>query len=360
MPVSAIDTISPAFQHTRQQLMQPFRFWQWTRLAFVGLLAGEMGSGGCNLPSNFNIPQQTGSQRHLLDFPSFDPALYAGLIAGAIVAALVLALIFLYISSVMRFVLFDSILAKECRIRLSWSRRHGQGLRYFWWQLGFALATLAGFVILVGIPAGIAFALGWLTQPKDHVLGLVLGGILLFLLFVVFAVAAAVIQVMTRDFVIPQMALEGLGPIEAWRRLWPMIQREKGGYTGYIVMKVVLAIAAAIIIGIVSLIVGLIFAVPTALLAVVAILTGKSAGLTWDAYTITIAIVVGCILFFAFLYLLALIAVPAIVFFPAYSIYFFAARYRALNLVVYPPPIAPPSATPPPEPPPPLLPEPIG
>ncbi len=67
-------------------------------------------------------------------------------------------------------------------------------------------------------------------------------------------------------------------------------------------------------------------------------LTGKTAGLTWNVFTITVAVVVGCILFAVFMYLIALIAVPAIVFFPAYAIYFFAARYRALSLVLYPPP----------------------
>ena len=44
MPISAVDAISPAFEHTKQQLFKPFRFGQWTRLAFVGLLAGELGS----------------------------------------------------------------------------------------------------------------------------------------------------------------------------------------------------------------------------------------------------------------------------------------------------------------------------
>ena len=36
-------------------------------------------------------------------------------------------------------------------------------------------------------------------------------------------------------------------------------------------------------------------------------------------------------------YLVSLISVPAIVFFPAYSIYFFAARYRPLSLALYSP-----------------------
>ena len=43
-----------------------------------------------------------------------------------------------------------------------------------------------------------------------------------------------------------------------------------------------------------------------------------------------------------FLYLVSLLAVPAIVFFPAYAIYFFAARYQALSLALYPPSPTPP------------------
>ena len=67
------------------------------------------------------------------------------------------------------------------------------------------------------------------------------------------------------------------------------------------------------------------------------------------------AIVVGAGLLGVLLYVVSLISVPPIVFFPAYSIYFFASRYPALQQVLYPapavpvaPPLAPP--LPPPEP----------
>src|SRR5216683_4878 len=52
---------------------------------------------------------------------------------------------------------------------------------------------------------------------------------------------------------------------------------------------------------------------------------------------LAVAVVAGCVLFAAFFYLVSLLAVPAIVFFPAYAIYFFAGRYQALSLVLYPP-----------------------
>lgn len=364
MPISAVDTISLAFRHTKEQLFQPFRFGQWIRLAVVGLLAGELGSsGGCNTHSNFQIPQQPGTSRHFLEqaLPSVDPALLAGLIAVLVVAGLVLGIVLMYVSSVMRFILFDSVLAKDCRIRQGWSRRQVPGVRFFVWHLLYTLVMIAGLVVLVGIPLGFAFVMGWLKEPRQHLAPLILGGILVFLLLMIFVVTASVAYVLTKDFVVPQMALENISAFEGWRRLGRMIKAEKGGYAGYIGMKIVLAIGAAIVVGIATLILALIFAIPTVGLAIVAVLTGKTAGLTWNVYTITVAVVVGCILLAIFLYLVALISVPVIVFFPAYSIYFFAARYPALSAVLYPVPASASPISAPAQPPPlPPAPEPIG
>jgi hypothetical protein len=182
--------------------------------------------------------------------------------------------------------------------------------------------------------------MGWFKQPREHLAALILGGILMFFVVVAFIVAAAVVHVLTKDFVVPQMALEGIGAIEGWRRLWPMIQADNKGYAGYVGMKIVLAIGAGIVIGIVSVILALMLAIPAIAVGIAAVFTGKSAGLTWNVFTITAAVIAACILFAVFMYLIALISVPVIVFFPAYAIYFFAARYRALSMVLYPPPAA--------------------
>jgi hypothetical protein len=351
VPISAIDAITLAFQHAKRQLMQPFRFWQWTRLAVVGLLAGEMGSGGFNLPSNFNFPRQDGSGRHFLaqEFPKIDPAILGTLIAVMIVAGLVFLIVMTYVSSVMRFVLFDSVLAKECHIRDGWSRRQGPAWKLFLWHLGLMAVAAMVALVLVGVPAAFAFAMGWLSPPKDHVLPLVLGGIVVFGLMFLFFIALAVVGVLTKDFVVPQMALENMGALEGWRRLWPMIQLEKGGYAIYIGMKIVMAMGAGIVIAIVSVILALLFAVPVIGVVLAMIFAGKGAGFSWNAFTITAVVVAGCVMFAVFFYLVALISVPAIVFFPAYSIYFFAPRYRALSAVLYPLPPSPLESSPPPD-----------
>jgi hypothetical protein len=332
-----VDSITPALEHTRQQLFRPFRIGQWTKLAFVGLLAGELGANGCNR-SQFNLPHHPAAAPHagIPGSLGIDPALLAAVITFAIVAGLAVGIILMYVGSVMRFVLFDSVVARECHIRWSWSRRLGPGWRYFVWKLLYIFLSLAGIAVLVGIPLALSFSQGWFKQPKEHLPILVLGGILLFLVLVTFFVATAVIFVLTKDFVIPQMALEDIDVIEGWRRLWPMMKAESGAYVAYVVMKIVLAVVVGFAVGIATLILGLIFVLPTVGLGILAVLTGKAAGLTWNVHTIALAVLIAGILLALFLYLVSLIYVPAIVFFPAYSIYFFAGRYPRLAAVLYP------------------------
>jgi hypothetical protein len=107
-------------------------------------------------------------------------------------------------------------------------------------------------------------------------------------------------------------------------------------------MKIILAVVAGALIAIAALIVGLLYVVPTAALSLFAILGGKAAGMAWNAQTIALAVVIGSILLGIFLYVVSLISVPAIVFFPAYSIYFFADRYPRLKAALSSPaPVSP-------------------
>src|SRR5438309_1253320 len=187
-------------------------------------------------------------------------------------------------------------------------------------------------------PATFALAVGWLKQSSQHMVPLILGGVLLFFLVTTFVVLWLIVLVFSKDFIVPQMALEDIGPMEAWRRLLPMLKSEKGGYAGYLGMKIVMSIGAAVIVGIAAMIIILLTLIPIGGVGAVLVLMGKSGGLHWNLYTITLAVVIGSFLLAFILYVVSLVSVPAIVFFPAYSIYFFAARYRALDAVLRPAP----------------------
>jgi hypothetical protein len=344
VPISAVDSISPAFHHTQQQLFRPFSFGQWTRIALVGLFAGEMTSGGCN----FNMPSSSGAaHRQLAAFP--DAAAFGALFAVLLVMVPILWLAFLYLSSRMRFVLFDSIIARRCEVQRFWHARRGPALQFLVWQIVLSLVALAAIAVVVGVPALIAFTLGWFENPRAHLAQLVPFGLLVVLVFAGLLIAAVIIHVFTKDFVVPQMAIEGVSAFEGWRRLLAMLRNEKAGYAGYAGMKLVMALGAAVAVGIAAAVLFVVLLIPIGGLGAITVLTGMTAGLTWNVFTITAAIVAGCTLLVILFYIISLVSVPVIVFFPAYATYFFAARYPKLASLIYPAP---------PQPPPPLVPSP--
>lgn len=348
MPVSAVDCVQPALQHVREQLFTRFRWGQWSRLALVGILAAELHVGGCNFGNFGQLLQRpprshNGLMRSSLPagFPRFNPAhipqhlgQFLGLIVVAICALIVLGIVFLYINSVFRFILFDSVLRRECSIGGGWSKWRRAGGRFFLWQIVFQIAAGMFLALLVGVPLALAFAAGWMTDFRQHIGRLVIGGILLIGLFVVFALAAAVVQVLAKDFLVPLMALENLDFADGWHRLLGMIGQEKGRYAVYLLLKLVLAIAAGILFTIIAIVPMLFVVVP----AVIAVVAGSAAGMGWNVTTISLAIIFGTILFFVLIYLVALVCAPATVFFPAYAMYFLAARYPTLDAQLHPAP----------------------
>lgn len=355
MPVSAVDCVQPALQHTRQQLFTRFRFGQWSRLALVGILAAEVHVGGCNfgnLGQFGHYPRKRGmeflpSSSAPFGLPSFTPrhipehlSQFIGLIVVAIFVAIVFGFVFLYLNSVFRFILFDAVLRRECSISEAWRRWHRAGGRFFLWQIVLQIAAALFLLVLVGVPLAVALASGWATNLREHIARLIIGVILLGGLFLIFALTTAVVQVLARDFLVPVMALENLDFADGWHRVLAIIRPEKGRFAVYLLLKLVLSIAAAILFGIIAIIPVLFVVIP----AVIAVVAGKVAGMGWNVTTISLAIIAGTVLLLLLIYLIALVSVPATVFFPAYALYFLAARYPNLDALLHPV-AAPPPAT---------------
>src|SRR5271168_2876981 len=142
MPLSAIDTISVAFEHTKQQLFRPFRFGQWLRLALIGFMTGELSSGGgCN-PSALNdlkkIQTQPNGGEEILQLPHMDPHLTGPVLMLVGVSLLLLSalvLVWMYVGSVYRFILIESIVTKRVSLHEGWHKWRAAGRRFFLWRL---------------------------------------------------------------------------------------------------------------------------------------------------------------------------------------------------------------------------------
>jgi hypothetical protein len=355
LPKSPVDVISTAFAHAADQLAEPFRFRQWARLALLALATGELSSGGgCNSIASLpgKIPHTSQNFVEPGDvLRNLDPAFIATILLVLIFGGLVLWLVWIYISSVARFMLFEAVLQKDCGpLGEAWQRWQGPGMRYFWWQLGLGLVGLAVagmlfFPLLIPVLA----VLKSHRQPGPELL---LAFLPMALVFLVFGLLLHLIAVLAKDFVVPIMALDGVGVIEGWRRFLAILKQSPGSHAGYIAMKIVLAIGASVIFGVAAAIAAIFVMIPIAIIAIVVVIAAKSAGMVWNAPTITAAIVAGTIVVGVLVYAVALACVPIAVFFPAYAMYFLAERYPALHTRLYPsyPPPPPPPLTPAPAP----------
>ena len=348
-PLSAVDCVSPAIAQAKRQLFSPFHLKRWARLALVCLLTGEYAGGG--FPGGgFNIPQSHPRHgRELLVASNFDwekilP--WLPLILVGVVLLFCLFILLIYVSSVFRFVLFDSVLYDRCVFKGCWTKWEPCGRSYFYWSLAVLLMFMAGYALLIGLPLFVAWRAGLFHHPGEHLAPLILGGIVLFFVLLIFFIAGGVIALFAKDFCVPIMALENVGVMDAWRRLLPMLGMEKMAFTGYVLMKIVLAIAASIIAGIASLLLMIILLVPLVIVGVILFIIVKAAGLTLNVGTIAILVALGGILMAGLIYLMALISTPFMVFFQSYVLHFLGSRYRALGEIVFPPAPPPPDASP--------------
>lgn len=341
----------PGFERTKQQLFQPFRFWRWSRLALTSLLAGELGSGGnWGNHANWNVPARSGKGNDLFLLaapPWADWHDYLPLIVAAVLFGMVLMVILIYVSSVFRFILFDSVLTERVRIREGWRRWQDRGGRFFLWQIGFATVMITLLGLVVGLPLLYAWRNGMFRDGGEHWVALLAGGLLMLFAGGALLIASALVGVFTKDFVVPLMALEELGAIEAWRRLLPMLKSEKGSYAGYIGMKIVLAIGSAILFGILSLLALIIVLIPLVIVGIAGGVLAVGLGLTLNPLTIALAVLVGAVLLFGLMWVMALVSVPSVVFFQSYTLYYFGARYARLGAILAPPaPPTPPATAP--------------
>lgn len=337
-------------------MFRPFRFAFWARMAILGFLTGEFASGGFNFPSGFPHPGSSGGSHGPTHSPTLHPGWFTpqhiiGLVVVFGLVLLVVVLIFVYISSVLRFVLFDTVLHGDPHIAAGWRKWRPAGRKFFVWQL---LVTFLGWCLLlacVGLPLLLLYTghhLGFWFIDATAVAVLVLS----VLSWIVFALAFGIVIVLAKDFVVPIMALEGVGWQEGWNRFFAIARGHASEYVLYLVMKIVLRIAAGIGHGLLMFMLILILIVPGIVAGVAGVAIAAGATTAVKALLITLGIVGAIFVLLFVIAFSAFIGAPIAFYFPAYAIYFFAGRYAPLGQIMFPPPPAPPSVEPIPEPPP--------
>ncbi len=328
--LSASEAIGPAWERTREVLLEPFAGRRFLKLAAVATLAA--------LGNSFSFSSSShGGHAGQALHPAAAVALAAALALVGLIA-LIVTLILFYIGSRMQFVLFEVVATRTSTIGPLWSR-YG---RVAWRWVGMKLLFLLGAGV---VSAVIAAPFLFLVLRHGGSQGSPLRAAMHLVPFVAVVIALVLlilaVYFLLLDFALPIIALEDASMGLAMRRLGSIIDEFPGEVFLYLVLKTVLAIllfiGAMAVLGI-SL---LILLIPFALVAGFASILLRHAGL----FGHLLLVIGGGVEFLLFAALAVCLYIAAIgyvqTFLQAYALYFLGGRYPLLGNLIEPPPPAP-------------------
>lgn len=219
--IGFIAPLTAAIERTKAALFRPFRIEVWFVVGFTAWVAwlgqhGSYGGGGkWDVEEMRHLPTPAfllrGWLENLRDLLDHGVLLFgAVLLAGMILALIVLVV---WLSSRMKFVFLENVLAGHAKVAEPWSRAGAAGWSLFWWRLAFGAAILAFF--------GTLAAMWWIRFAVPFLEGnpITLGPVIwLTLLSFPLMIVAAYTGCFLEHFVVPIMAKHGLSATAAWGR----------------------------------------------------------------------------------------------------------------------------------------------
>ncbi len=309
----AVEAIEDAIEGTRELLL-PFDASMWLRLAVIVFFLGGT-STVSPIQGGTRVSSQSGSS-----FPVTpgNVSLPSGSLATALlvffVVIVLLALLFTLIGSVMEFAFIESLRTQRVHVRRYAKSYLGNGLSLFAFRLVLFLIVLlpvAG-IVLVTVPS--------LSGGSANVAV----GTLLFLLSILFVLGlfVALIDALTKAFVVPVMLVRDVGVFAGWEAFWPTLKREWKQYGVYLILRFFIAIAASFVVSIVGGILSIILLIPFVIIAVLLVVAfggfGAVGAMLSNPATVAVFVVLLVVYIVCAIFVLALVRVPV----QAYTGYF--------------------------------------
>lgn len=245
--LSAADAIAPAIQRTTAFLFRPFRWGTFLKLCLVALVTEGLG--------NFRSSGGGGGSPHqgptdLSPF-SFTPVWVAAIVAMIVFMILLGCLVF-YVITRLRFAFFYCMVHNIKEIRPGWRLYRPQAVRFFWMNVAVGICFLL-VVALIALPfaAGLWRVIREVQEGGHPGVGAILSLVLpLIPIFLLVLAAAILMDVILRDWMLPHYALENGTAGQAWAAVWERINREKGQFLAYALLRLILPILALIVVAI--------------------------------------------------------------------------------------------------------------
>jgi len=228
-----IPPLERAWDRTRRLLLQPFNIEVWVVVGFAAFLAGIGGGGrtGINWRGGFSPQFHYYSDRPLRAFTD----LVAGPVwllfgSGLVILSLAIGVALLWVSSRAKFVFLDNVLHGRGAIVEPWKRFGALGNSLFLWRLGFLMAMLVLFGVLITPMIWIGHEMSGSDWMGPAGAASVATGILLSL---VAGTLVLVVVLFLESFVVPLMYRGNLTALQAWGAFLGLLRRNPADFLIY-------------------------------------------------------------------------------------------------------------------------------
>ncbi len=249
MNVSVVDPIDQAVKWTKRILFDEFSLGKWFVLGFCAFLATLGEGGAANAPTQAFRWHERGKTA---DFSGMDNwvRMHMGAIvligAGILLFALVLGLLFTWLNSRGKFMFLDGVVRDREAVSEPWHRYRARGNSLFFFRI---VLGIVSFLVLGGLAVGIILLI--VPAARMHHVGVLalIAVVLGAALVVVLAFALALVMAVLKDFVVPIMYRRDLTTVPAFRVfLSEILPGNVLAFILFYLLKIVLGIAAAILI----------------------------------------------------------------------------------------------------------------
>jgi hypothetical protein len=283
--------VSPAIECVKRVLFQPFDLAKWFVIGFCAWLAGLGQRGGYPGTGGFSrgswhtdsLHESMGEVKAWIGINLF---WLLPLVIFGVVLGLALWVLFLWLSSRGKFMFLHCVALNRAEVVVPWEKYGREANSLFWFRLVLGLCGLIAVLPLVAWAALIGLAIMQREAAgAEAIFTLMIIGSGVFVLSCILWIVGH----FTRELVVPIQYLRGGGCVAAWRVLLELLKVNVGSFVLYLLFRILLSVAIAVI--------------------------------TFGVALITCCIA-GC--FLAIPYLGTVLLLPLIVFLRAYSAYFLA------------------------------------
>ena len=331
MSWSGIDAIDSAVSRTKKTLIEPFNFWKWIKLGIILFFLGG-GSSSFN-PASFNQPYR-GAQTPA---PTMGEILsqitqfwhqYFTIILLVAAFFVFFILIFGYISSIMEFVLVESLVTGVVTFWASSRKYLRLGFNLFVVRLVIGLFILS-LLILFMFPVFKSVMGSFDTISSGMIIGIILKVVAVLL-------GIAIVNGIIQSFInlsIPLAMYNDMGIIEAFKSIVGKARTDWKQIGMYWIIRILLGIVASIAVGIIAFILILVILAILAIPAVILyyLLSGIGAQIL---FWILMALY-GLIAFVVFFLFILIVSVPVPVFMKYHMLTFLKMWYEDAKIPFY-------------------------